>query len=134
MQIEEKNYETIKGRSERRRCLWNYFHSFKHLIDHESDCFFFWFMWFFLYYLLHLLRSFLCSRKFKDIQMFYLNTIWIYKSFKNHLWRGVFRNVNLSNLENVLQRNLRTGKAEDCILKASGGTDFEKFSTQQQAR
>ena len=41
---------------------------------------------------------------------------------------AVFRNVNLSNLEKVLQRNLRTGRAEDCIFRASRGTSFENFS------
>ena len=34
---------------------------------------------------------------------------------------------NLLNLENVLQRNLRTGTARECIFKASGGTRFKNF-------
>ena len=34
---------------------------------------------------------------------------------------------NLRNLENVLQRNLRTGMARECIFRASGGTRFKKF-------
>ena len=29
----------------------------------------------------------------------------------------MFRNVNLNNLENVLQRNLRTDRARGCILE-----------------
>ena len=34
---------------------------------------------------------------------------------------------NLRNLENVLQRNLRTGTARECIFRASGGTRFKNF-------
>ena len=36
----------------------------------------------------------------------------------------MFRNVNLSNLENVLQRNLRTDSARECIFRASRGANF----------
>ena len=36
----------------------------------------------------------------------------------------MFRNVNLSNLENVLQRNLRTDRSWECIFRASGGANF----------
>ena len=32
---------------------------------------------------------------------------------------------NLRNLENVLQRNLRTGTATECIFRVSGGTRFK---------
>ena len=32
----------------------------------------------------------------------------------------MFRNVNLSNLENVLQRNLRLDRARQCNFRASG--------------
>ena len=35
----------------------------------------------------------------------------------------VFRNVNLSNLENALQRNLRTEDRGESIFRASGGTN-----------
>ena len=56
----------------------------------------------------------------------------MYEFFKNHPRRGVLRNGNLSNLENVLQRNVRTDRAGDCIFKASGGTDFEHFSAKCQ--
>ena len=35
--------------------------------------------------------------------------------------------LNLHNLENVLQRNLRTGMARECIFRASGGTRFKNF-------
>ena len=41
----------------------------------------------------------------------------------------MFRNVNLSNLENNLQRNLRT---ESTIFKAFGDTNFENIPTQHQ--
>ena len=34
---------------------------------------------------------------------------------------------NLRNLENVLQRNLRTGTARECIFGASGDTRFKNF-------
>ena len=34
---------------------------------------------------------------------------------------------NLCNLENVLQRNLRTGTAKEWIFRASGGTRFKNF-------
>ena len=37
---------------------------------------------------------------------------------------------NLRNLENVLQRNLRTGTARECIFRASGGTRFKNFRQQ----
>ena len=36
----------------------------------------------------------------------------------------MFRNVNLSNLKKVLQRNLKTESARECIFRASGGTNF----------
>ena len=44
----------------------------------------------------------------------------------------MFRNVNLSNLENVLHGNLRTDRTSECIFRASGGTNFENFSFQRQ--
>ena len=54
---------------------------------------------------------------------------WIF--FKTHPRREVFRNVNLSNLENVLQRNLRKDRTGECIFRASGGTNSETFSAQR---
>ena len=36
----------------------------------------------------------------------------------------MFCNVNLSNVENVLQRNLRTDRSWQCIFGASGGANF----------
>ena len=40
----------------------------------------------------------------------------------------VFRNVNLSNLENTLQRNLRSDRTKECIFRTSEGTNFENLS------
>ena len=54
--------------------------------------------------------------------------IWIYEFFKNHPRKRVFRNVSLSNLENVLQRNLRTNRARECHRS----TYFENFSARRQ--
>ena len=34
----------------------------------------------------------------------------------------MFRNINLSNLEYVLQRNLRADRARECVFTAIGGT------------
>ena len=46
-------------------------------------------------------------------------------SLKNHPQERVFHNVNLSNLGNVLQRNLRTDRARECIFRASEDTNLE---------
>ena len=35
--------------------------------------------------------------------------------------------MNLSNLKNVLQKNLRTDRVREYIFRASGGTNFEKL-------
>ena len=35
--------------------------------------------------------------------------------------------IQFKYLENVLQRNLRTGTARECIFRASGGTRFKNF-------
>ena len=53
-------------------------------------------------------------------------------SLKNHPQGRVFCNVNLSNLENILQKNLRTGRARECIFRASGGTNLENLSHRHQ--
>ena len=55
--------------------------------------------------------------------------IWV---FKNHPRKGVFHNVNLSYLVNVLQRNLSTRRAGECIFRPSGGTNYENFPVQCQ--
>ena len=39
----------------------------------------------------------------------------------------MFRNVNLSNLENVLQRNLRADRARECIFRVFGGTILKVY-------
>ena len=54
----------------------------------------------------------------------------MYGFFKNHPQKRVFRNLNLRNLKNDLQRNPRTVGARECIFRASGGTDFENFFAQ----
>ena len=40
----------------------------------------------------------------------------------------MFHNVNLSNLENVLQRNLRTDMVREGIFSGSGGTNIENLA------
>ena len=64
------------------------------------------------------------SCKSTSIHIFYLHILIFYKS-------KCF--VNLSNLENVLQGNLRKDRAREYIFKASGGTHFENFSTPRQS-
>ena len=39
----------------------------------------------------------------------------------------MFCNVNLSSFENVLQKDIRTGRVRLCSFRASEGTDFENF-------
>ena len=58
--------------------------------------------------------------------------IWVYKFLKNHPQTRKSGNVDLSNLENVLQRNLRTSKAGECIFRACGGTNFKNLPTGHQ--
>ena len=43
--------------------------------------------------------------------------------FKNYPRKRYFRNASLSNLKNVLQRNLRTDRASECIFRVSEGTN-----------
>ena len=43
----------------------------------------------------------------------------------------VSRNVNLNSLGNVLRRNLRTNSAREWIFRASGNTNFEKFTARR---
>ena len=85
------------------------------------------FLWFCLYYLLHLFRLFRNSHKFTAIQICYLNTIQIHEFLKNHLWKGMFCNVKLSNLTNVLQSCLRTGSPRECIFRVSGEQILKTF-------
>ena len=66
-------------------------------------------------------RSLCSCHKCIAIQIF----IWIYELFKN----DIFDNVALSNLENALQTNLRTGRTREYILRVSEGTNFENLHT-----
>ena len=48
--------------------------------------------------------------------------------FEDFFWTSTEKSVslfNLGNLENVSQRNLRTGTARECIFRAYGGTRFK---------
>ena len=65
------------------------------------------------------------SHKFITIQFF------IFLIYENHPRRRVSRNVDLNSLGNVLQRNLRTNSAREWIFRASGSTNFEKFTAQR---
>ena len=121
MQTEEKNNETKRCRSERKNCLQKCFHFFlislqtcSHSLNDVNSlhCF----LWFLLYYLLHLLQP--------SQVLLYKVFVWLYEFFKNHIQRIVFRIVNLSNLENVFKRNLRTDRARECIFRASGCINF----------
>ena len=47
--------------------------------------------------------------------------------FKNYPPKRIFRNESISNLENVLQRNLRTDTARECIFKVSECINLEKI-------
>ena len=124
--------------AKKRNCPPKRFHSFKYVIDHANVPFFFsvdcfcYCVWFLLYSLMYLLRTLCRSHKFIATQIFYLNTICIYEFFKNHPRKGVFHNVNLSYLVNVLQRNLSTRRAGECIFRPSGGTNYENFPVQRQ--
>ena len=110
-----------RGWSKRRNCHWKCFYSFNYVIDNASICFFcivnslHYFLQFLLYYLLHFSSSDCFAA---------LTLIWIYEFFK-YPQKRVFHNVTLSNLENVLQRNLRTDRATDCIFWVFGGRNFE---------
>ena len=55
--------------------------------------------------------------------------IWICEFFKHHPRRRVFRNVNAINLENVLQRNIRTGRAGEFTFRSA---NLKKFYFQHQ--
>ena len=54
-------------------------------------------------------------------------------NFSKFIHEKESHNESLNDLENVLQRNLRTGRARrECILKLSEGTNFENFSARGQ--
>ena len=56
----------------------------------------------------------------------------MYQFSNNRPRKRVFRNVSLSNMANVLQRNLRTDRARGCIFRVPGGTNFGNFSARCQ--
>ena len=87
------------------------------------------FVWFLLYYLLHFFQPILLRspHKFIAMQIVFFFNIWI---FEIHPRRRMFCNVNLDNLVNFLQRNVRKGKTRECIFRAFGGTN--KVSSRRQ--
>ena len=66
------------------------------------------------------------SQVYSHANFFFFN-IWI---FEFHPRRRMFCNVNLDNLVNFLQRNVRKGKTRECIFRAFGGTN--KVSSRRQ--
>ena len=73
------------------------------------------FVEFLLCYLLHLFSS-----DCLQLSQVYSHTIFLFEYMnllKKFLRRRVFHNVNLSNLENILQGNLRTGRVR-CAFKS----------------
>ena len=82
-------------------------------------------MWLLLYFFLRLFSSdsftvCTCLQPYKFFN-------WIYGFFKNHPWRRVFHTTNLNNLENILQRSLRTDRAREKLFRASGSTNLENL-------
>ena len=69
-----------------------------------------------MYYILHLSAQIASQLSPVYIGTCFYLSIW---HFKNHSGRKVFRNLNLGNLENVLQRNVGTDGARECIFRAS---------------
>ena len=69
------------------------------------------------------------ASQLSQVHFFFFLNMWI---FKNQPPRRVSCNVNLSNLGNVLERNLRTKSARECIFRASGSTNFETFTARRQ--
>ena len=51
----------------------------------------------------------------------------MYKFFQNQPWGRVFHNINLSNLGNILQRNIRIDGVRESIFRVSRGTNFEIY-------
>ena len=88
------------------------------------------FVWLLMYYLPHLFSSDLFTTLTSSLP--YKFCIWIYEFFKILPRRRVFLKVNLSNLENVLQKNLRAGRAREGIFRAFGGTIFENAPARHQ--
>ena len=62
----------------------------------------------------------------------YLENETFFLQMKNLIIQGYFMAKNTSvvevtNLENVLQGNVRAERTRECILRVSGGTNFENF-------
>ena len=139
MQKEEKKNETKKRRiayknvfihfrNRSRKCSLFLLHFFTNLLPViKRRKYLYCFEWFLLYHLLHLFSPD-CFTALTSTFFFFLN-MWI---FKNQPPRRVSCNVNLSNLGNVLERNLRTKSARECIFRASGSTNFETFTARRQ--
>ena len=68
------------------------------------------------------LRSLRSSHKLIAIQIF----LFEYMNFLNIIHEEDF--FVKKSLENVLQRNLGTERAKECVFRVSGGTNFENFS------
>ena len=49
-------------------------------------------------------------------------------NFSKIIHKKVFRSVSFCNLENVLQKDLRTDNARECIFRVSRDTNFENLS------
>ena len=99
------------------------------LLDENSLHFFTWFL---LHYLLYLFSS-NCLADLTSLTSLwsYKCVIWIYK-FEKNTHRRVFRNLTLSNLENVLKWNQRTSRSKEYIYGVSGGKFFLFFSAWHQ--
>ena len=57
----------------------------------------------------------------------HINCLFEYRNFIEIIYR-VLHNVNLTNFENLSQRNLRTNRVRECIFKKSGELNHEFFS------
>ena len=116
-------------------CLRKYFHSFKYLLDHAN-------VHFFLFISLRICSHLLNDLKFTQFHVIpcvllhasFLTCLWPCKfssehmnSFKTIREEELFSNVNLSNMEKVLQRNLRTNRARKSIFRKSGSKNFENL-------
>ena len=153
MQKEEKN-ETKTCQSKWRNCLQKCFHLFKYVIDHANVHFFF--LISLQTYSQPLNNMNICTASRNSIcttstsfQPRFLSSPWssswsytccccfvlfivfafflIYNFFKNHQQRRISSVIHVSNLENVMQRNLRTHRAREYIFRVTGDTNFENY-------
>ena len=83
-----------------------------------------------MYYLSTSLGTSLCTifsaQIASQFSQVYSNTNFIfeYMNYIKTFQEEVFHNVNLNNLENVLQRNLRADRARECIFTRAFGAKF----------